>query len=84
MPTEKAPFYSMKFNRVDTLKRHKTKAAAKKAAGSFGMIYDTQKETQFHVHAMSNNTLNAYPEGGLNFTPMDAQMKVIIKDSLTD
>ena len=53
----------MKFNKPDTIRSHKTKDAAIKKAGDFGMIYDTEIKLESQVHAMSNNTLKAHSAG---------------------
>ena len=83
MATKNALFYSCKFNQQETIKSHRTKPAAIKAAGDYGMIFDVTLEKEFHVHAMSNDTLKAIEEGRQGYEEMDFKMKSVLqKDQL--
>lgn len=55
-----ANFYSCKINRPATLKRHRTLNAAKKAAGDFGFVYDSENDSVFQIFKMSNNSLSKF------------------------
>lgn len=79
MATKNAPYYSMKFNRADTIKSHKTKETAMKSARDFGMIYETESDTEFQVHAMSNNTLKAFNDKSKGYRRMDFKMKTALE-----
>lgn len=74
MATKNAAFYSVKFNRADTIKSHRTESAAIKAAGDYGMIFDAENKKQFHIHAMSNNTMQKFEEGSRSFERMNFTM----------
>ncbi len=78
MASKNALFYSVKFNRIETIKSHRTKISAIKSVGNFGMIFDTEKNKEFQVHAMSNNTLKAFEEGTQGYHAMDFKMKSLL------
>jgi hypothetical protein len=80
MATKNAPFYSMKFNRAGTIKSHKSRSAAIKAAGDFGMIYDVADKKESQVHAMSNNTFSAFAEGHSSYSSMNEKMENILNE----
>lgn len=71
MASKNSAFYSCKFNRVETIKSHRTLEAAIKAAGDFGMVFDRENNIERHVHLMSNNRMMSFPEGSKNFDAMD-------------
>ncbi|MDP2566391.1 hypothetical protein [Pseudoalteromonas marina] len=80
MAKANAPFYSMKFNRIETVNSHKTKEAAKKKAGDFGMIYETLNDKESQVHVMSNNTLQSFSAGSRSHAKMDKSFKDYLLD----
>jgi hypothetical protein len=75
MATKNAPFYSCKFNRPETIKSHLTENAAIKAAGDYGMIFDTKTKKQFQIHSMSNNTMKKFESGIQGFESMNFTMQ---------
>lgn len=79
MATTNSPFYSVKFNRPDTIKSHRTKQAAMNSAKDFGMIYETESGKEFQVHAMTNNTFSAFVEGGNGYSSMDFKFKTALE-----
>lgn len=70
MASKNAAFYSCKFNRPETIKSHRTLTAAMKAAGDFGMVFDTETNTEKQVHLMSNNRLMSFSKGSENHLSM--------------
>ncbi len=74
----KAKFYSVKFNRPDTLTRHRTKTAAIKKAGDFGIIYDSELDIEYQIHAMSNDTMRPHPENKPGYESMDFKVRDLI------
>jgi len=80
MATISQKFYSMKFNQPDTIKSHRTKTAAMRAAGDFGMVYDTIKRKEHQVHLMSNGALKDFEEGTQGHEYMDTRMEVLLHD----
>jgi hypothetical protein len=48
MPTKNATFYSCKAGRPETIKSHRERSAALKAAGEMGQIWITQEGRQRH------------------------------------
>ncbi|MEY8200427.1 MAG: hypothetical protein RPS47_14405 [Colwellia sp.] len=75
MATKNAPFYSVKFNRPETIKSHRSESAAKKTAGDFGMIFVTESKEQFQIHFMSNDTMQKFKAGTQGFEDMDFTMQ---------
>ena len=54
MATKNAPYYSSKPNRPESLKSHRSLAAAMKAAGEDGQVWNNETKTQLQVHEMAN------------------------------
>jgi hypothetical protein len=79
MVTKNSPFYSVKFNRPDTIKSHRTKQAAMNSVKDFGMIYETESGKEFQVHAMTNNTFSAFKEGTNGYSAMDFKFKAALE-----
>ena len=79
MATKNAAFYSVKFNRPDTIKSHRTELAAIKSAGDYGMILETESKKQFQIHAMSNDTMKKFEEGSQGFENMDFTMLSVLE-----
>ena len=80
MAVANKPFYSMKFNRPETIKSHMSRKAAIAAAGDFGMIYNVEKGKEYQVHAMSDNTNSAFVEGKEQYSAMDKKMNVWLRE----
>ena len=80
MATKNAAFYSAKFNRPDTIKSHRTESAAIKAAGDYGMIFETASEKQYQIHAMTNNTMKKFEEVKTGFQHMNFKMLLTLKE----
>lgn len=72
------PFYSVKFNKKETLKGHSTKAGAIAAAGNYGMIFDVDRNVEMQIHAVGNS-LKPFVEGGSNHFDMDFKMVELLK-----
>ncbi|MBZ9574560.1 hypothetical protein [Modicisalibacter sp. MOD 31.J] len=63
MPTKNAPYYSCKAGRPETLKSHRQRHAAMKAAGEMGQIWITADNRQRQVHeSSSGGWMTAEPE----------------------
>lgn len=80
MATKNAAYYSCKFNRPETIKSHKTKPAAIKAAGDFGIIYESETDTEYQIHLMANNSLLAFSSDREQYSEMDFKMSVVLKE----
>lgn len=53
-------FFSCKLNQPETIKRHRTEAAAMKRVGDYGVVYDQEQDTVKQVFKMANGTLKGF------------------------
>lgn len=66
MASKRAAVYSCKAGRLETVKGHRTRAAAEKAAGEMGQIWVTADQRQYQVHRRhGGGWMTVNPEPGL-------------------
>jgi hypothetical protein len=64
MPTKNAAFYSCKAGRPDTLRSHRLREAAVKAAGEYGQIWDGALLRQRQVHQTTDGKVGTFTPDG--------------------
>ena len=74
-----ALFYSCKFNLPNSVKSHRTKSGAKRAAGEYGIVYDTLKDTLYQAHKMSDDRISTFKEGHRHFEKMKFDLRVLLQ-----